>query len=1069
MTTKLANFQKETIDRVLQRFSEGQNRMLVADEVGMGKTLVAKGVLLGLLKKHSKIPENKDKPFRCVYVCNNAAVAQKNIAELQEGLTNSSIAQFDRLSMVAKHISEMNNDAKNIILQLIPLTPATSFTVDGDGRKDEREFIYSALLKQFRRISSYRKDFTKEFKPINKKDIENKIKNLKIGQRFLNSIKKKAVELFENERCNKADFVSLFEDFEEMKEEEILSFFYHNCKELKDFFKKEFKVANGPKLNLKEPDFKKVIDEAKENKKSVVPGFRRLFAQIGLEMLKPDFIIMDEFQKFTSLLVNDENKMIADEFFNNKNLPILLLSATPYPKYISNQDNANQEGNNEIQRNDFSDIFDFLTGKEKGKETKGKTVNDFDNAWNEWSKCFENIMKCSAETTEDHKTKLINELKDAKGDLEKAMYDYVCRTERNTAGNKKDSEPRVELEPDTNDVLSYIQAQKILDAANLDDCRKFPIEWIKSCPYALSFMDYKLREKIEGNIKKQVKNITEFKKKYPLQWLYPVPNPDTKNGKAFLAYKKSKKSLHIYNYELGEKYPYPNAALREMVKLLFEESHSEKLLWVPPSLPYYQPEGVFKGQNNFTKTLVFSSWAVVPKMLACLLTYEAERRNVRKGVKYYPGGKEGSLTKPLKMLLTFKDWNKEPFVDNETHSLRNSRSARDWNKETFVDNETISFLVNCYSPQEHYGKELGSIIADLEKNKTNGDSLRALAAIASPAVCLYRTFKHLFKNADNEIENIAEIAIKMIHRFSTPVNRCLIEAAVEKGKNFGEKLLWYCAEGNFQAMIDEYAHMLKPADAQDLYKKMMDGLSISATSYDISVNDSNAWVGKERFKSSLRSLFAAPFLQGNGEKDANRKKHLGDAFNSPFRPFVLASTSIGQEGLDFHKYCRRIVHWNLSDNPIDFEQREGRVNRYRNLSVRQSLAARYGDILNEKDTKKKKNIWNDVWNALFEEARKKETSEEESGLIPDWILKDKDEEGKNLPKIEIESKVFLYPASKEEQKYEQLNDRLLYHVVFGQKRQEELVKKMQELGWKDENVKELMFNLSPFSKRFQDK
>ena len=41
------------------------------------------------------------------------------------------------------------------------------------------------------------------------------------------------------------------------------------------------------------------------------------------------------------------------------------------------------------------------------------------------------------------------------------------------------------------------------------------------------------------------------------------------------------------------------------------------------------------------------------------------------------------------------------------------------------------------------------------------------------------------------------------------------------------------------------------------------------------------------------------------------------AFNSPMRPFVLATTSIGQEGLDFHNYCRVIMHWNLPSNPID--------------------------------------------------------------------------------------------------------------------------------------------------------
>ena len=51
----------------------------------------------------------------------------------------------------------------------------------------------------------------------------------------------------------------------------------------------------------------------------------------------------------------------------------------------------------------------------------------------------------------------------------------------------------------------------------------------------------------------------------------------------------------------------------------------------------------------------------------------------------------------------------------------------------------------------------------------------------------------------------------------------------------------------------------------------------------------------------------------------------------------LASTSIGQEGLDFHWYCSEVVHWNLPSNPIDLEQREGRVNRYQSLVVRRRV------------------------------------------------------------------------------------------------------------------------------------
>lgn len=59
----------------------------------------------------------------------------------------------------------------------------------------------------------------------------------------------------------------------------------------------------------------------------------------------------------------------------------------------------------------------------------------------------------------------------------------------------------------------------------------------------------------------------------------------------------------------------------------------ELLLWVPPSKPYYAPQGVFKNVPAFSKTLIFSSWEMVPRMIAGLLSYEAERKTVGKLAK----------------------------------------------------------------------------------------------------------------------------------------------------------------------------------------------------------------------------------------------------------------------------------------------------------------------------------------------------------------------------------------------------------------------------------------------------
>ncbi len=50
----------------------------------------------------------------------------------------------------------------------------------------------------------------------------------------------------------------------------------------------------------------------------------------------------------------------------------------------------------------------------------------------------------------------------------------------------------------------------------------------------------------------------------------------------------------------------------------------------PPSLPYYDLTGPFKGSEGFSKILAFSAWEMVPpRMLATMISYESERKNVQ--------------------------------------------------------------------------------------------------------------------------------------------------------------------------------------------------------------------------------------------------------------------------------------------------------------------------------------------------------------------------------------------------------------------------------------------------------
>ena len=75
------------------------------------------------------------------------------------------------------------------------------------------------------------------------------------------------------------------------------------------------------------------------------------------------------------------------------------------------------------------------------------------------------------------------------------------------------------------------------------------------------------------------------------------------------------------------------------------------MLWIAPSLPYYQLGGAYRNAAAaaFTKRLVFSAWTAVPRAIAALTSYEAERRIMRprpgRATRNTPAGRE--RVKPL--------------------------------------------------------------------------------------------------------------------------------------------------------------------------------------------------------------------------------------------------------------------------------------------------------------------------------------------------------------------------------------------------------------------------------------
>ena len=315
-------------------------------------------------------------------------------------------------------------------------------------------------------------------------------------------------------------------------------------------------------------------------------------------------------------------------------------------------------------------------------------------------------------------------------------------------------------------------------------------------------------------------------------------------------------------------------------------------------------------------------------------------------------------------------------------------------------------------------------------------------AIASPAVCAYR-------QSGNE-EDAQMVAKAVVSVFNKPESAAVIDLMYNKKNDddYYESVLDYCAIGNLQAVLDEYLYMA-PEDKK-LGQVVTDAI-IGTSNLSIDTTDS---LGKEEKKQLMRCHFAIPFIDKTvTDKSVTRTTNIRKAFNSPFRPFLLSTTSIGQEGLDFHWYARKIVHWNLPSNPVDLEQREGRINRFKCLAIRRNVVKLYAS--------ETYHTWDELFSMAYSNLKGMH-----SDIVPYWCLPVAELTEEQRAKLEyIERIVPLYPLSRDRYKYERLIKVLaLYRMTLGQPRQEELLSLLRNMHLSDEQLKELTIDLCPYNK-----
>lgn len=106
---------------------------------------------------------------------------------------------------------------------------------------------------------------------------------------------------------------------------------------------------------------------------------------------------------------------------------------------------------------------------------------------------------------------------------------------------------------------------------------------------------------------------------------------------------------------------------------------------------------------------------------------------------------------------------------------------------------------------------------------------------------------------------------------------------------------------------------------------------LQAASGDL--GDASSQRGSLYASTRLRDQQFVALVDGSTKPEVRERIFAG--FNTPLLPEVLICTSVGQEGIDLHRHCRHVVHYDLAWNPAVLEQRTGRADRIGSKTFRE--------------------------------------------------------------------------------------------------------------------------------------
>jgi hypothetical protein len=1026
---QLKRFQRKTVDYVFDRLHgpDQMRQFLVADEVGLGKTMVARGIVAKTIEMLWPTAKRID----IVYICSNQSIAAQNLNRLNV-MGKEAMALPTRITLMPLRMREKNTINPNGV-NFISLTPGTTFNLHSSNGVMEERALLLRLLEPLAPVASLKNAFQVGAKRKNW--------NWQVSQMNLDGIEKTIVRRFQST-------VS--------KNKVLMAELGEVCELFGTYRKKYPKPSNLARTSL-------------------VAKLRKALSHACVMALQPDLIILDEFQRFRELLSGDDDAAeLARALFEygdqETGARTLLLSATPY-KMLTLSEDSPDDGNH---YEDFLKTIGFLHGRDRASAV----ADELDLEMRRFRRFLQDLPAATKQA------------KKARKDIEARLKKVMSRTERVDSTIERDSmlsEPPMEAKIVAEDLRQAMVAAQVARCAAAPEI----IEYWKSAPYLLNFMrDYKLKKLLKEAVAKPdpvlVAAVAEAEalalRMDDIEAYKPVEPGNARLRALMSDLFDAKLDQHLW-ISPSLAYYGEAAKARPLTKALVFSAWQ----MVPDALAALISYEAERRMGAADSKLAYSD-AAKRRPLQFRLDTNDRPAALRTLNLIYPSPLLAELGDPLSVFAAAAQ---RPTTEEMRTALRQklaerlvklpkakdgkTSSARDWEWSMAV---LLDAAAGNGAPEwvrsgafATTGNEAGfrdhvnELSAAQGINEDGSDAALELIidiALGSPAVCAVRALKRIAPELAWDAPQLLEAAAHVAWGFRTLFNQHETVALLrhESDEHYWRSVLAHCTAHNLQAVLDEYAHYLVEGEglvtkspterASGVAKAMVSALSIRPS--QIEVDDVRAENGRLVFKKpiKMRGRFAMRLAELTDEEGgAVRLSTVREAFNSPFRPFVLATTSIGQEGLDFHPYCHRVYHWNLPGNPVDLEQREGRVQRFKGHAVRLNVAEAHADAVRQG-----RKPPTDPWAAMFAAARRATKSRDE--LIPYWIF-----EGST----KVERRVPLIPLSREEKRLQWLKRSLtVYRLAFGQPRQDDLLAHLVRLvgdGFDVSEFDELQIRLRP--------